>query len=109
MVTLNPQQATVPKEKNLVRRLRNLLLAGLAPTPVTTGVHAQGGGVLEEVMVSATRRVDSNIMTTPVAITAITNSDIEAYSPRDLNDIAVMVPSLSAVTVSALLRSGVWC
>ena len=40
-------------------------------------------------------------MKTPVAMTAITAQDIETYSPRDLNDIAVMVPSLSAGTVSA--------
>ena len=90
-------------EKMLVKRLREALLIGIAPALLATGVqvHAQGSGMLEEVMVSATRRGTSDIMTTPVAVTAITTSDIEAYTPRDLNDIAVMVPSLSAGTVSA--------
>ncbi|MBT4518702.1 MAG: TonB-dependent receptor [Halieaceae bacterium] len=71
------------------------------PALVTTGVQAQGAGVLEEVLVSATRRGDTDIMSTPVAVTAITGSDIESFAPRDLNDIAVMVPNLSAGTVSA--------
>ena len=101
MSTLRSKQTAVPRQKVLVTCLRNALLAGLAPALVTTAVQAQGSGTLEEVMVTATRRGSSDIMTTPVAITAITGSDIEKYNPRDLNDIAVMVPSLSAGTVSA--------
>jgi iron complex outermembrane recepter protein len=101
MTMLISQQLNASNEKPLVKYLRNALLSGLAPVMVATGVQAQGGGMLEEVLVTANRRGAADIMTTPVAITAITNSDIEAYSPRDLNDIAVMVPSLSAGTVSA--------
>ncbi len=58
-------------------------------------------GVLEEVMVTATRRGDTDILTTPVSMTALSGEDIEKYALRDLNDIAVSVPGLSSGTVSA--------
>lgn len=57
--------------------------------------------VLEEVVVTATRRGDSDILTTPVSITALDGEDIEKFAIRDLNDIAKSVPGLSAGTVSA--------
>lgn len=52
--------------------------------------------VLDEIMVTATRRGNTNLMKTPVAMTAITESAIERYAPRDLNDIGAMVPGLSS-------------
>ncbi len=75
----------------------SLIPAMLQGVPVA---NAQGP-TLEEVLVTANRRSETDIMKTPVAMTAITTQDIETFSPRDLNDIAVMVPSLSAGTVSA--------
>ncbi len=82
--------------------IRKTLLPGLMPALVLIPQMGLAQGLtLEEVLVTATRRGDTNIMKTPVSMTAITTSDIETYSPRDLNDIAVMVPSLSAGTVSA--------
>ncbi len=78
------------------------LLIGLTPAlALVPEMSLAQGPVLEEIMVTATRRGSTDIMKTPVAVTAITTEDIEAYSPRDLNDIAVMVPSLSAGTVAA--------
>jgi iron complex outermembrane recepter protein len=58
-------------------------------------------GVLEEIMVTATRRGDTDIMSTPLAITALSSGDVEKLEMRDLNDIAAAVPGLSAGTVSA--------
>jgi len=58
-------------------------------------------GLLEEVLVTATRRGEADIMTTPVSITALSGEAVEKYALRDLNDIAVSVPGLSAGTVSA--------
>ena len=58
-------------------------------------------GILEEVLVTATRRGESDIMTMPVSITALDGAEVEKYALRDLNDIAVSVPGLSAGTVSA--------
>ena len=58
-------------------------------------------GVLEEVLITATRRGESNIMTTPISITALSGEEVDRFALRDLNDIAVSVPGLSAGTVSA--------
>ncbi len=63
------------------------------------------GSTLEEVMVTATRRGEQDIMTTPAAITALDGAAVEKYALRDLNDIAVSVPGLSAGTVSAFNSS----
>ncbi|MSQ99266.1 MAG: TonB-dependent receptor [Xanthomonadales bacterium] len=57
-------------------------------------------GVLEEVMVTATRRSAENILTTPVAITALTGDRVMTFAIRDLNDIASDVPGLSSGSVA---------
>lgn len=81
---------------------RALLLATLPAIAHSPAFAQQGqGAVLEEVLVTATRRGDTDILTTPVAVTAITGSDIERFSPRDLNDIAILAPSLSGGSVAA--------
>jgi iron complex outermembrane receptor protein len=61
----------------------------------------QAAGALEEVTVTATRRGEADIMTIPVSITALDGEDVQKFALRDLNDIAVSVPGLSAGTVSA--------
>ncbi len=61
----------------------------------------ESAGILEEVLVTATRRGDANIMTTPLSITALSGDEVEKYALRDLNDVAVSVPGLSSGTVSA--------
>lgn len=83
--------------------IRCVLVLAALPMLASSPAFAQSstGAVLEEVLVTATRRGNTNILTTPVAVTAITSSDIERFSPRDLNDIAVLAPSLSAGTVAA--------
>ncbi|MFK7977033.1 MAG: TonB-dependent receptor [Halioglobus sp.] len=84
------------------QNIKKALLLSMTPAlTLTPQISYSQSGMLEEVFVTATRRVDTDILKTAVAMTAITNSDIEKYSPRDLNDIAVLVPSLSAGTVSA--------
>ena len=57
--------------------------------------------ILEEVLITATRRGESNIMTTPVSITALSGEEVNRFALRDLNDIVVSVPGLSSGTVSA--------
>ncbi len=57
--------------------------------------------VLEEILVTATRRGETDIMNTPLAITALSSGDVEKLEMRDLNDIAVAVPGLSAGSISA--------
>ncbi len=62
---------------------------------------AEAAGVLEEVTVTATRRGEADIMTTPVSMTKLVGDEVEKFALRDLNDIAVSVPGLSSGSVSA--------
>lgn len=91
------------KDRPKPSALKRVLLLATLPALANTPVFAQSGqgAVLEEVLVTATRRGNTDILTTPVAVTAITSSDIERFSPRDLNDIAILAPSLSAGSVAA--------
>ena len=63
-------------------------VAGLQAPPVFAA--------LEETLVTATRRTETNIQTTPIAVTALTSRDIEELVPRDLGDISAQVPNFSA-------------
>ena len=60
-------------------------------------------GQIEEILVTATRRTETDILTTPIPMTALNDTMIEKYAPRDLQDMALMTPGLSAGTVSASL------
>ncbi len=85
-------------------------------TPIATGVSAilasaatlapglvaaQSGGVLEEILVTATRRGETNLQETPVSVTAVTASDIERLVARDLSGLASSVPGFSASRITA--------
>ena len=91
----------------LARKLLKLLI--LIPFSLTLSTalaqdNSDGANderILEEILVTATRRGDANIMEMPISITALSGAEIERYAVRDLNDIAVSVPGLSAGTVSA--------
>jgi len=77
--------------------VRALLVAAIALIVPAAGIAQQ----LEEITVTATRRGDTDLRTTPVAVTAITGAQVETFAVRDLNDIALSVPGLSSGTVSA--------
>ncbi len=77
-----------------------LLCATFASSALLVPI-ASSAQELEEITVTATRRGETDIRTTPVAITAITGAQVETYAVRDLNDIALSVPGLSSGTVSA--------
>ena len=57
------------------------------PPAVSTG--------LEEIVVTATRR-ESNLQSTPIAVTALDSQSISDLQPRTIQDIAMMVPNFSA-------------
>jgi iron complex outermembrane receptor protein len=54
---------------------------------------------LGEIVVTATRR-DSNLQTTPIAVTAVDTKLIAQSNPRDIGDLAVFVPNFSAATIT---------
>lgn len=54
---------------------------------------------LGEIVVTATRR-DSNLQTTPIAITAVDARLIAQSNPRNIGDLAAFVPNFSAATIT---------
>ena len=78
-------------------------VAGVAlALPAATPLWAQdrpaadGELVLEEVLVTA-RKVEENLMTVPLAITAFSAKDIETQGIKQLNDVMLMTPSFNFV------------
>ncbi|MEM9304428.1 MAG: TonB-dependent receptor, partial [Pseudomonadota bacterium] len=67
--------------------------------PFVASAQEEGSGI-EEVMVTATRRAETNIQSTPVAVTAISGEDLEMAVPRNLGDVAAFVPNFSAAQVT---------
>lgn len=81
------------------QRVRQSLGYGLTPVLLVTGAPlavAQNQPMLEEVLVTANRRSETDVQTTAVSVSAITSNDIARMTPRDLGDIASMVPNFSA-------------
>lgn len=82
--------------RRLSARMLPLALA-VASSPLSLGMASGASAqALEEVMVTATRRAETDIQTTPISVSALTTSDIENLTPRDLGDIASLVPNFSA-------------
>jgi iron complex outermembrane receptor protein len=63
--------------------------------PATQSAESADTGGLAEIVVTATRR-ESNLQSTPIAITAVDTAAIEQLQPRTLQDIALLVPNFSA-------------
>jgi len=54
---------------------------------------------LQEIVVTATRR-QTNLQTTPVAVSAITEQQMQIASPHDIRDLAEYVPNFSAANIN---------
>ena len=72
------------------------LALAMASVPMLSGVPLTAMAQLEEVRVTANRRTETDIQTTAVSVSAITSNDINQLTPRDLGDIASLVPNFSA-------------
>jgi iron complex outermembrane receptor protein len=71
------------------------LVSSMAHADTATGSGESAAGGLEEIVVTATRR-ESNLQSTPIAVTAIDSQVIADLTPRTLADIALLVPNFSA-------------
>src|ERR1700722_14564717 len=69
-------------------------LSGAAQARPAAGPPAASTG-LEEIVVTATRR-ESNLQSTPIAVTALDSQSISDLQPRTIQDIAMMVQNFSA-------------
>ena len=83
--------------------LRGAIALALAAASATAGAQsapsAPATGALEEVMVTATRR-ESNLQSTPIAVSAIDQHLIQQISPETISDLAAYVPNFSATKVN---------
>lgn len=55
---------------------------------------------LEEVIVTATRRAETDIQTTPISVSAVSEDDFSKLFAQDIGEVAVFVPNFSAATVT---------
>ena len=101
----DPKLSLDAKQQSL--NLKRLPKAILAATAALAGLQATPTmAVLEETLVTATRRTATDIQTTPIAVTAMTSRDIEELVPRDLGDLAAQVPNFIAGKQPGFLPSG---
>jgi len=70
--------------------------AAQTPAPATAPAAQQELG---DIIITAQRR-DSNLQTTPIAVSALDTTLIEQAAPRDLGDLSIYVPNFSAARIT---------
>ncbi|MDJ0941522.1 MAG: TonB-dependent receptor [Woeseiaceae bacterium] len=75
------------------------LIAGLVATSALLYSEASLAQ-LEEIVVTASRRTETDLQVTPVSITAVGQEDFEKLFAQDVGEIAQFVPNFSAATVT---------
>ncbi len=73
-----------------------LTLAGIGVSPMALAEEL----VLEEVVVTATRRAETDIQTTPVSVSAVSEDEFQNLYAQDIGEVALHVPNFSAATVT---------
>ncbi|MEL7538365.1 MAG: TonB-dependent receptor [Pseudomonadota bacterium] len=74
------------------------LVAALTGCVASTSAIAQAS--LDEIVVTATRRAETDIQTTPVAVSAVSAEDFNKLFAQDIGEVALYVPNFSAATVT---------
>lgn len=87
---------STPRGRMAAAALAGTCLASFAAPGFAQQTAQQGGAQLEEIIVSA-RRIEENLQTVPIAITAITADTIESQGFHSVNDIAKSIPGLGIV------------
>lgn len=73
--------------------------ATIAQTTADDGQTARQSQGLEEILVTATRRVTA-LQSTPVSVTAVSAADLDAMVPENIGDVAYLVPNFTAAKVT---------
>ena len=76
--------------KHRIRRALRLVAAAVLAAGATAALAQK----LEEVVVTATRRAQTDIQTTAVAVTPVSEADIARTIPRDLGDALIYAPNV---------------
>lgn len=71
----------------------SLLCSAVAATLVTPSAYSQGPGVLEEIVVLATKR-QQTLQEVPVAVSVVSSLEMEQAQVLDIKDLQSLVPSL---------------
>ncbi len=82
------RSTAAPGIRGAVLAVLALGLLPLAPAP------ALGQAQLEEVLVTATRRGETDIQITPISVTALDDEDLDKMLMRDIGDMTAAVPNL---------------
>ena len=72
--------------------------AALSALVVSAPAFAQS--TLDEIVVTATRRAETDIQTTPVAVSVVSADDFNKLYAQDIGEVALYVPNFSAATVT---------
>ncbi len=76
-----------------------VLLAAVSSIAMASGAHAQEQAApaagLEEIIVTATRSGETNLQSTPIAVTSISGKDLATRNVDTLQNVSSYVPSLS--------------
>jgi iron complex outermembrane recepter protein len=78
---------------------RTVLLATLV-LMISLPLQTMAQTVLEEVLVTATRRGETDIQTTPVTVSVVSSNDFGKLFAQDIGEVATFVPNFSAATVT---------
>jgi iron complex outermembrane receptor protein len=92
--------------KMLINRNAGLAAAVALLLPVVVPAQ-QTGAVLEDILVTATRRAEAtDIQSTPVAVTAIGEQDFTDLFAQDIGETARLVPNFSAAQITGFNAAG---
>jgi len=83
-----------------IARIVSAVLAG-AGALASGAVAAQTSGALEEILVTATRRGETNLQETPVAVTALDSAALDLLAGRNIEGITSSVPNFSVTRITA--------
>jgi iron complex outermembrane receptor protein len=90
----------------IIQRLVTTAIAVAVVLPVTSTAQ-ESGAVLEEILVTATRRAEgTNIQTTPVAVTALNSEILSDMFLHDIGEVALKVPNFSAKQITGFNAAG---
>jgi iron complex outermembrane receptor protein len=100
-------QFTNKKLTTAIRRhLLVLAVAGTAITAIPAVAQEEEGLVLEEVIVTATKR-ETSLMDTGISITAFSSEKLQEFGIDDLDDLSVNTPGLSITSGERITIRGV--
>ena len=94
----------------IIQRLFNTIVTAAIAVAVLMPITSQAqesGVVLDEILVTATRRAGgTDIQTTPVAVTALSAQVLDDMFLHDIGEVALKVPNFSAKQITAFNAAG---